>query len=183
MKASQQKIFWIDLEMTGLDVNKEVIIECAALVTDYEFNILDTYEAVVNQPNIYIERMDDWNREHHAASGLTAKIPFGKTPDQVEEDLINLLNKYWPDTTLKEDRPILAGNSIAQDRLFINKYWTRFAAKLHYRMLDVSSFKIIFNNKFDVRYQKQNAHRALDDIRESVEELKFYLRHFDIREH
>ena len=182
MRPNQQKLFWIDLEMTGLAVEKEVIIECAALVTDYEFRVLDTYEAVVNQPNIYLERMDDWNREHHSASGLTAKVPFGKTPDQVEEDLLNLLNRHWPKIERKEDRPILAGNSIAQDRLFIDKYFTRFAEKLHYRMLDVSSFKIIFNNKFDLKYQKQNAHRALDDIKESVEELKYYLRHFDVRE-
>ncbi len=177
-----QKLFWIDLEMTGLDIEKEVIIECAALVTDYEFNILDTYEAVVNQPSFYLERMDDWNKEHHTSSGLTAKVPFGKTPDQVEEDLINLLKKHWPNIEKKEDRPILAGNSIGQDRLFINKYFKRFAAQLHYRMLDVSSFKIVFNNKYQIRYQKENAHRALEDIQESIQELKFYLRHFDIRE-
>lgn len=177
-----QKLLWIDLEMTGLDIDKEVIIECAALVTDYEFNILDTYEAVVNQPSFYLERMDDWNKEHHTASGLTAKVPFGKTPDQVEEDLINLLKKHWPKIEKKEDRPILAGNSIGQDRLFINKYFKRFSSQLHYRMLDVSSFKIVFNNKYQVRYQKENAHRALEDIQESIQELKFYLRHFDIRE-
>ncbi len=182
MKPSEQKLFWIDLEMTGLDVEKEVIIECAALITDYEFNILETYETVVNQPNIYLERMDDWNKEHHTASGLVAKIPFGKSPDQVEEDLTNLLNRHWPKVERREDRPILAGNSIAQDRMFLNKYFPRFTEKLHYRMLDVSSWKIIFNNKFGVKYQKDNAHRALEDIKESVRELKFYLRHVDILE-
>ena len=182
VKNSQQKLLWIDLEMTGLDVEKEVVIECAALVTDYEFQVLETYETVVNQPNTYLERMDDWNKEHHSASGLLAKIPFGKTPDQVEEDLINMLKRHWPRVERKEDKPILAGNSISQDRLFLNKYFHRFADQLHYRMLDVSSWKIIFNNKFGLKYQKSNAHRALDDIQESIEELKFYLRHFDIRE-
>ena len=82
----------------------------------------------------------------------------------------------------KEDKPILAGNSIGQDRLFLNKYMHRFADHLHYRMLDVSSWKIVFNHKYGVKYGKTNSHRALDDIKESIEEMKFYLRHFDIRE-
>jgi oligoribonuclease len=179
MRINQSKLFWIDLEMTGLDINKEVVIECAVLITDYDFNILDQYETVVNQPKIYLDRMDDWNREHHAKSGLTAKVPFGKTPDQVEEDLLQLLKKYWPDVEKKEDKPILAGNSIGQDRLFLDKYFKKFADQLHYRMLDVSSWKIIFNHKFDLKYQKSNSHRALDDIKESIEEMKFYLHHFD----
>lgn len=182
MRIIQDKLFWIDLEMTGLDIQKEVVIECAALITDYEFNVLDTYETVVNQPNIYIDRMDDWNKQHHSSSGLTAKIPFGKTPDQVEEDLINLMKRHWPSVEKKEDKPILAGNSIGQDRLFLDKYFSHFSKELHYRMLDVSSWKIIFNHKFGIKHQKKNSHRALDDIRESIEELKFYLRHFDVRE-
>jgi oligoribonuclease len=182
MRINQDKLFWIDLEMTGLDVQKEVVIECAAIITDYDFNVLDTYETVVNQPNIYIDRMDDWNKEHHSASGLIAKVPFGKTPDQVEEDLLNLLKRHWPAIEKKEDKPILAGNSIGQDRLFLDKYFSHFSKELHYRMLDVSSWKIIFNHKYGIKHQKANAHRALDDIKESIEELKFYLRHFDIRE-
>ncbi len=178
-RKSQQKLFWIDLEMTGLDVEKEVVIECAAVITDYEFRVLDAYETIVNQPQGYLDRMDDWNREHHAKSGLTAKIPFGKTPDQVEEDLLKLLTKHWPHIEKKEDKPILAGNSIGQDRLFLDKYFKKFAGQLHYRMLDISSWKIIFNNKYDLKYDKKNNHRALVDIHESIEELKFYLHHFD----
>lgn len=181
MKVIQEKLFWIDLEMTGLDVNKEVIIECAAIITDYEFNVLDTYEAVVNQPNTYLAKMDDWNKEHHSKSGLLAKIPFGKMPDQVEEDLINLLKKHWPNIEKREDRPIIAGNSIGQDRLFLDKYFHRFSSQLHYRMLDVSSWKIIFNHKFGIRHDKENAHRALDDIKESIEEMKYYLRYVDTK--
>ena len=177
MKINQQKLFWIDLEMTGLDIEKEVVIECAVIITDYQFNVLDTYEAVVNQSRNYLDRMDDWNREHHAKSGLTAKVPFGKTPEQVEEDLLNILRKHWPKIEKKEDKPILAGNSIGQDRLFLDKYFKRFAGELHYRMLDVSSWKIIFNHKFGKKYEKKNNHRALEDIKESIEEMKFYLSH------
>lgn len=175
-----QKLLWLDMEMTGLDIQKEVIIEVAALVTDYDFNVLDQYEAVVNQPQIYIDRMDDWNREHHTTSGLVAKIPRGRTPELVEEELLNLVNKHWPRIVKKEDKVILAGNSIAQDRLFIDKYFKKLSEKIHYRILDVSSWKVIFNNKFNQRYEKKNAHRALEDIKESIAELKFYLSHMKV---
>jgi oligoribonuclease len=172
------KLLWIDLEMTGLDVSKEVIIETAAVVTDFDFKVLDQYESVVNQPNTFLENMDQWNKQHHKDSGLLAKIPYGASPEKVEEDLLDLIKKHWPKPEKKEDKPILAGNSIHQDRLFIDKYWTELSSQLHYRMLDVSSFKIIFNNKFNQKYQKKNQHRAFEDIQESINELKFYLSFF-----
>lgn len=165
------------MEMTGLDVNKEVIIEIAVIVTDYDFNVLETYETVVNQPQTYLDAMDDWNKEHHSKSGLIAKIPRGKTPDQVEEDLLNLIRRHWPKIEKKEDMPLMAGNSIMQDRLFLNKYFAKVASLIHYRMLDVTSWKILYNEKFGLKYEKKNSHRALDDIRESIEEMKFYLSH------
>lgn len=171
------KLLWIDLEMTGLDVTKEVVIEAAALVTDLNFQILDQYEAVVKQPQKYLDAMDEWNTKHHGESGLTAKVPTGTPPDQVEADLLKLIQKHW---TLPKDRPVLAGNSIAQDRLFITKYFQKLDSALHYRMLDVSSWKVIFNAKYNLKYEKKNSHRALDDIRESIDELKFYLSYFKI---
>jgi oligoribonuclease len=163
------------MEMTGLDVQKEVIIEVAAIITDLDFKPLETYEAVVNQPQTYLDRMDDWNKDHHTKSGLVAKIPRGKPLHEVEEDLIKLVNKHWPKIEKKEDKVILAGNSIMQDRLFIDKYLPKFASFLHYRILDVSSWKIIFNNKYNLKHEKTNSHRALTDIQESIDELKFYL--------
>ncbi|PWU16979.1 MAG: oligoribonuclease [Bdellovibrio sp.] len=168
------RLFWIDMEMTGLDVRKEVIIECAALITDFDFRILDQYEAIVKQPQTYLDAMDDWNKKHHKESGLTGKVPSGYEPEDVEKDLIRLAEKHFPKD---EGKPILAGNSVTQDRLFIDKYFTRFSSLLHYRMLDVSSWKIIFNSRYGLKYEKQNAHRALDDIRESVSELQFYVSH------
>jgi oligoribonuclease len=170
-KEQTTKLFWIDLEMTGLDIEKEVIIECAALITDLNFNILDTYETVVKQPQHYLDQMDEWNKKHHGDSGLTAKVPNGLDPEEVEYHLISMVNKHFTN----DERPILAGNSISQDRLFIDKYWHEFSSLLHYRMLDVSSWKIIFNSKLGLKYGKVNAHRALDDIKESIAELKFYL--------
>ena len=169
-------LYWLDLEMSGLDVNKEVIIEAACIVTDLNFKELEAFETVVKQPQSYLDGMDAWNTEHHGKSGLTAKVPTGMEPDAVEFRLISMIDRHFPESTTNPKlRPILAGNSIAQDRLFIEKHMPRLAARLHYRMLDVSSWKIMFNNKFDRVYKKQNAHRALDDIRESIGELRYYL--------
>lgn len=170
------RLLWIDCEMTGLDPEKEVIIELAAIVTDMNFQVLETYETVVNQPQIYLDKMDDWNKKHHSESGLIKKIPMGKTPDQVEEDLLKLINRHWPTKVeRKDDLPLLCGNSIMQDRLFINKTFKEFSSKLHYRMLDVTAWKIIFNHKYEIKHDKKNSHRALEDIKESIEEMKFYL--------
>ena len=171
-----KKLLWMDLEMTGLDVSKEVVIECAVVVTDLNLNALDSYETVVNQPRTYLDAMDDWNKEHHSKSGLLAKIPFGKTPEQLEEDLQKLIKKHWPKIEKKDDKPVLAGNSIAQDKLFLEKYFKSIADLLHYRVLDVTSWKIIYNNMYNLKYEKKNAHRAVDDILESIEELKYYLK-------
>jgi oligoribonuclease len=165
------KLLWIDLEMTGLDVEREVIIEVAAIVTDMELKELEAYHAIVKQPQEYLDRMDDWNKEHHGASGLTAEIPSGREPALVEDDLLKLIARHFAEP------PILAGNSISQDRLFINKHFRRLAAKLHYRLLDVTSWKIMMTERFKLKHEKKNAHRAVDDIRESISELAFYLAH------
>ncbi len=171
-----ENLLWLDMEMTGLDVNKEVVIEVACIVTDMNFRELDSFETIVKQPQSYLDSMDSWNTEHHGKSGLTAKVPTGMDPEMMEMKLIDLINKHFPlsKTDLKK-RPIMAGNSIAQDRLFIDKYFKNLSARLHYRMVDVSSFKVVMNNKYNLEYKKQNSHRALDDIRESIGELKFYL--------
>lgn len=164
------------MEMTGLDVEKEVVIEVAAIITDYDFKELDTFETVIKQDQKYLAAMDDWNTEHHTKSGLVKKVPHGMEPFEAEHYLMDLVRKHFPDT---RNRPMLAGNSITQDRLFIEKYFESFAGQLHYRMLDVSSWKIIFQKKFGYHYQKSNQHRALDDIRESIGELKNYMEFLD----
>jgi oligoribonuclease len=169
------KLLWIDLEMTGLEIEKEVIIEAAAVVTDFEFNELDVYHAIIKQDQKYLDAMDDWNTKHHGASGLTAAVATGKSPNLVEEELISLVKKHFS----PEERAVLAGNSIMQDRLFISRYFKKLNERLHYRMVDVTSWKIIFNDKFKLKYNKKNTHRALDDINESISELKFYLSHID----
>ena len=169
-KKKLEKILWLDMEMTGLDVEKEVIIEVAAIVTDMDFNPLDTYEAVVKQPQHYLESMDEWCTRQHGGSGLTQQVPNGKEPQLVEEELCQLVDKHFNGTPA-----ILAGNSIYSDRKFIDKYFLQLSERLHYRLLDVTSWKIIFENKFAQTYSKKDNHRALDDIKESIAELKFYI--------
>ncbi len=167
-----EKLLWIDMEMTGLDVEKEVPIEIAAIVTDVHFNEGETYHAIIKQPRAFLEQMDDWNKKHHGASGLTEAVPNGVDPLKVEDDMIRLIERNFATA------PVIAGNSIGQDRAFINRHMPRLAAKLHYRMLDVTSFKIIMNARFGIKHEKKNSHRAVDDIRESIAELAFYLAHF-----
>lgn len=165
------------MEMTGLDVEKEVIIEVAAIVTDVKLEALDQYHAIVKQPQQYIDSMDAWNKKHHNESGLVSLIPNGKDPQEVETELLSLVEKHYE----KKDRVILAGNSIFQDRIFIEKYFKNLSKRLHYRMLDVSAFKVVFNNFYQISYTKpQSKHRAINDIQQSVNELKKYLSYIKI---
>lgn len=167
----KQNLLWLDMEMTGLDVNKEVIIEVGAIVTNIQMENLDTYHAVVKQEQKFLDAMDAWNTKQHGQSGLTKLVSEGRDQSEVENELIAFCDKYF-----KGDKVILAGNSIGQDRLFIDKYMPQFAEKLHYRMLDVSSFKIIFNYMYSISYTKKvSKHRALEDIQESINELQKYL--------
>jgi oligoribonuclease len=170
------KLLWIDMEMTGLDATRQVILEVAAIVTDVELRELAAYESVVQQPQSYLDAMDDWNKKHHGESGLAAKVPQGRAPALVEEDLLRLVDAHFA----ADDRPVIAGNSIAQDRSFIDRHWPRLAARLHYRMLDVTAWKIVMDARFGLTYRKKDAHRALDDIRESIGELGFYLQHVSV---
>lgn len=164
--------------MSGLDVENEAIIEVGAIITDMEFNRLDDYHAIIKQPQKFIDGMDEWNTKHHGASGLIDLIPNGKDQDVVEEELCELVRKHFPDS---KNPPVIAGNTIQQDRNFINFHMKKFASMLHYRMLDVSSWKIIMLNKFNVpEYEKKGQHRAIDDIEESIGELKHYLKYISI---
>ncbi len=160
------------MEMTGLDPEIERVIEVAAIVTDLDFKHLGSYHAIIKQPQAFLDNMDEWNTKHHGESGLIDKVPTGLDPKVVEADLLQLINQHWSD----EERPVLAGNSIFQDRKFIDLYFKDFAKRLHYRMMDVTAWKIIMNAKYHVEYQKRDSHRALDDIHESIEELKTFLK-------
>jgi len=164
-------IFWVDMEMTGLDPACSVIIEFASIITNTQFEPLASYEEVVFQPPSHLENLDEWNTRTHTESGLLAKIPFGKPLERVEAEVIAQLEAHF-----QGEAAVLAGNSIHQDRKFIDLYMPRLAEKLSYRMIDVSSFKQIFSHCLGISFPKTSSHRALDDIQASVDELKHYLR-------
>lgn len=158
------------MEMTGLDPLTHTPIELAAVVTDLKFQTVETYQTAIFQPQSELDKMDDWNQKHHSESGLLDLIPNGKPLKQVDIELSQLIDRHF-----QNERPILCGNSIAQDRSFIKAHFPIIESKLHYRMLDVSSWKVVFQALYNQKYEKQNAHRALDDIKESIRELQHYL--------
>lgn len=169
-----EQMFWLDMEMTGLDVEKERILECAVIVTDTQFRVLKTFDTAVYQPKELLDAMDPWCKEHHGKSGLTQRCATGISEDELDSQLSALGKELCP-----KGKIILCGNSIGQDRKFIDKYLPKFAAMLHYRMLDVSSLKLVFEHVFNVKFKKENKHQALDDIRESIAELSFYYSYLD----
>lgn len=166
-----KKLLWMDLEMTGLDSHKDRILEVAIIVTDFNFKELITYEAIIKQDEEVLKNMSPWAQEHLGANGLIDKIKqSGRQEDEVVDEIVELVNKNF-------DQPaILAGNSIHQDRRFIREWWKPVDEKLHYRMLDVSSFKVLMQGKYGQEFRKPDEHRALEDIRGSIQELGYYLR-------
>lgn len=172
--AIPTKLFWVDLEMTGLDCEKDVILEVAAEITDFNFRTLTTYEAIVQQPQkVVVDRMQKniWWKDYPAnRDEFIQKTAEGKPSKQVEQELIDLLQKEFGD-----EPAILAGNSIHNDRNFIKYWWPQLDLKLHYRMLDVSSLKIFMQGRYGVEFEKKEIHRAFDDIQASIAELQYYL--------
>jgi oligoribonuclease len=173
-KALPTKLLWVDLEMTGLDSSKDVILEIAAEVTDFTFKTLASYEAIIVHPENVLQSMNEWAAAQHASSGLTDRIRTqGRPEEEVKHELVGFIKAQFGD-----EPAILAGNSIHNDRLFIRYWWPEVEELLHYRMLDVSAFKILMQGKYDVNFEKKDAHRAFDDIQASITELQFYLKWF-----
>lgn len=169
--SDMKRLFWVDLEMTGLDESVHQIIEIAVIVTDLDLKELDTYHAVVFQPPEILKLMDEWCTQTHGASGLTKQIPDGQPLSEVDTEVEALIEKHYR----KEERVILVGNSVNNDKRFIDKYMPKTAKRLHYRLVDVSSFKEIFREKYGVKFEKESNHRAVDDIKASIQELSTYL--------
>ena len=175
--AIPTKLLWVDLEMTGLDAEYDVILEVAAEITDFDFKTLASYEACLKQPrDVVVERMqkNTWWADFPAnRDSFINKLDDGKAPQQVEQELIALLEQHFSD-----EPAVLAGNSIHNDRNFIKHWWPQLDLKLHYRMLDVSSFKVLMQGKYGVPFEKKEVHRAFDDIQASIAELQYYLEWF-----
>ncbi len=168
----QTRLLWIDLEMTGLDPLKDRIIEVGVIVTDWDFNELAVFETVIHQPSRVMARMDEWNTTQHGKSGLTDKVKESRISEKIAEaEIISIIKEHFP----KNVPILLAGNSIHMDRRFIISRFPKLDALLHYRMLDVSAWKVVFEGKFSKKFAKPENHRALEDIRGSIEELRYYL--------
>lgn len=174
--AGSDVLVWLDMEMTGLDPTKERIIEIATIITDGNLVELGVGpELVIHQDDAVLAAMDDWNRTHHKASGLTQRVKESTVTDaDAEAQTLAFIAQHVG----AKDRPVLAGNSIHQDRRFIRRYMPKLDTRLHYRMVDVSTIKELARRWFPALIAKQPAkkdtHRALDDIRESIDELRYY---------
>lgn len=175
--AIPTKLLWVDLEMTGLDPTKDVLLEVAAEVTDFEFKTLASYEACIKQnKQTVLTRMqaNPWWRDFPTnRDEFIQKLDDGKPLAEVEQDLINLVTEQFGD-----DVAILAGNSIHNDRLFIKQWMPALDLRLHYRMLDVSAWKIFMQGRYGEVFEKKEVHRAFDDIQASIAELEHYLQFF-----
>jgi oligoribonuclease len=164
----------MDLEMTGLDPKDDRILEVAVIATDWEFNEIATYTAVKKVgPGLVKQRMvgEFWEKFPGVRDALIAQNVSGKNGRTVENEILEFIDEHFEPGT----RVLLAGNSIHQDRKFIESEWSRLDKRLHYRMLDVSAWKVVFDGKYKKRFAKPEAHRALEDIRGSIEELQYYI--------
>lgn len=175
--TKKAKILWVDLEMTGLDPVEDRIMEVAAIVTDWDFKEIAVYEAVIKVgPSLVERRMkvgrDFWDAYPEVRDSLVKQnLELGRSGRAIENELLAFIGEHFED-----DTPVLlGGNSIHQDRKFIANEWPRLDEKLHYRMLDVSAWKVVFDGKYKKRFAKPEQHRALEDIRGSIMELKYYL--------
>ena len=166
------KLLWVDLEMTGLDPEKDRILEVAAIATGWDLEPMAEMTAVVKVPeSLMRKRMvgEFWEKNAESRDALMEQNAEGGDVLEVQKQLLQFVEQYLG----KEI--ILAGNSIHQDRKFIDREWPELAQRLHYRMLDVSAWKVYFEGAKGKKFVKREAHRALDDIQGSIEELKWYL--------
>lgn len=173
-KIKPTKLLWVDLEMTGLDPNHDVILEVAAEVTDFNYKTLASYEARVrHRRETVLNRMQQniwWKDFPDNRDDFLAKMEHGKPLRQVEQELVDLIESEFG-----REPAVLAGNSIHNDRGFIKRWWPQLDLKLHYRMLDVSSLKVFMQGRYGIEYEKKDVHRAFDDIQASIAEWQYYL--------
>ncbi len=169
------RLVWIDCEMTGLDLGADALIEVAALVTDFDLNVLgDGIDVVIKPPAEALTQMVPFVRDMHTKSGLLTELDAGITMADAEAQVLAYIKEHCPDGS----RPPLAGNTVATDRSFLARDMPDLEAFLHYRIVDVSSIKELSRRWFPRAYfnapAKSGGHRALADIQESIEELRFY---------
>jgi oligoribonuclease len=170
-----ERLVWIDCEMTGLDLRADALIEVAALVTDFDLNVLGTgVDLIVKPPAEALDQMTDFVRTMHETSGLLSQLEQGMALGEAEEQVLAYVHEHCG----QHARPPLAGNSVATDRAFLARDMPDLESFLHYRIVDVSSIKELARRWFPRAYfqapAKRGNHRALADIQESIEELRYY---------
>lgn len=180
MKKKEPLFLWLDLEMTGLDAEHDVILEIAAVITNSDLKkITDGPDIVIHQPHHFLEHINPWVKEQHTKSGLLERVANSSVSVHEAEDA---MLEYIKDYSSHE--VYFAGNSIYQDRTFLKKYMPRLNEKGHYRMIDVSTLKVLIQNWYphsaEIHFKKSKNHRALLDVYESIEELQHYRKHFFI---
>jgi oligoribonuclease len=170
------RILWMDLEMTGLSAEDDLILEVAAIVTDWNFKEIANYQgSVKNKDQVLKKRIAKnssfWDLNLDTRDNLLIQNKQGKPLSKIEDEILEFIK-----VNFKDGAPVLlAGNSVHMDRRFIIEHWPKIDAKLHYRMLDVSAWKVVFDGKYDKKFAKPDAHRAMEDIRGSIMELQYYL--------
>lgn len=186
MSTAPKQLLWMDMEMTGLDPDDHRILEVAAIVTDFKFNEIAKYQAYIKQPATQLKKMKsapwyEWSGGVRKLSGTVYGVAekngliknlklHGQSTRQVEAELVKLVTDNF------DQQAILAGNSIHQDRRFIRRWWPRLEKKLHYRMLDVSAWKVFIQGRYGLDWKKPDNHIAEEDIRGSMQELQYYLK-------
>ena len=174
----QGNLIWIDLEMTGLDPERDVIIEMATIVTDSDLHTLAEGPVIaVHQPDSVLAQMDEWNTTHHTRSGLVERVRNSRIDASAAEAATLAFLAEWAPPGSSP----MCGNTICQDRRFLARYMPQLEAFFHYRNLDVSTLKILmrlWRPELEAGVVKVGSHQALDDIRESVAELRYYREHF-----
>lgn len=177
MHLSSNNLIWLDLEMTGLDPDKDRILEIATIVTDKHFTVLSEGPVIaIHQSDLVLAKMDEWCTRQHGSSGLTARVKKSKiSTAKAEKQTLEFLQRYVP-----EGKSPMCGNSICQDRRFLYRYMPKLEKFFHYRNFDVSVLKIIAKRWYpDIAkgINKKTKHQALSDVYDSIEEMKYYIKH------
>ncbi len=172
---NNDRIVWIDCEMTGLDLQADALVEVAAVVTDSELNVLgDGVDVVIRPEPAALEQMNDFVRQMHTTSGLLDELDSGTTLEEAQQTVLDYVRTWVPEP----GRAPLAGNSVGTDRAFLDRDMPELAGHLHYRIIDVSSIKELSRRWYPRAYfqspEKNGGHRALADILESIDELRYY---------
>jgi oligoribonuclease len=178
-EAIVNRFVWIDCEMTGLDIAKDVLLEIATIITDVDLNIIaEGPDIVIHQPDDALDNMIPVVKDLHSKSGLTDEVKKSTVSlAQAEQKTLSFIHQYC-----QRDQAVLAGNSVWQDGIFLRKYMPKITEYLNYRIVDVSSVKVLvrqwYPHDHHVKFKKAETHRALNDIKESIAELKWYKKHF-----